>query len=304
MKLDYEGTLVMEDVLSQIIEEGKSRSLTSSAREKLTSIFCLLMNPECDVVKGRYSLVELFESFIFTLLVGEPCESELVPYSRVSCQHFSFGIAKLLPYNINRYQYTTSKKDYIRLGQDVVKTDDNKTCIEAQFIDYNSNHWFDKYGSQDILNNRMLALNLRENQGNSITSSKSDEPAVIYRIYTENGRRTDKRAQCVFYDEDSLQWTTGSNTCVVKNELQLGTSDFVECECSHLSTYAVTSQTRSKAEIGYPTYMFIIAGICLVRILPPSYYSHYGFMYANATVCSLFTVLPALSSARIPGLPI
>lgn len=272
--LTVEALTVLEDVLTKIIEEGEKRQLSRSARDGLVSIFCKLKSSSISVTRGRFNLIKLFERFIFTLLVGEPCEVEIDPYPRVSCKHFKFSVMKLLPQNVNEYQYSSSTQDSLQLGENVVKTTtDNGTCTHMQFIEYSSQHWFDKTDTTSLLNNRILAVNLRGNgvqpSGTGITS---DTPRVTYRVNTPNSRRTDKRAQCVFYEEDSRLWSTGNGVCRVKNDLQLGTSDYVECECDHLSSYGVTSQTRDKNFIGYPAYMFIIAGCCMVCIFSSSIY--------------------------------
>ena len=265
-EMTVESLTVLEDILTQIIEEAERRQLTTSANDGLVSIFCKLKSSSVSVTRGRFKLVKLFERFIFSLLVGEPCEVEIDPYPRVSCNRFKFSVMKLRPQNVNGYQYSSVSQDSLKLGDSVVKTTtDNNTCTQLQFIEYSSQHWFDKTDATSLLNDRILAVNLRGNGvqagGAGITSTT---PSVTYRVNTPGGRRTDKRAECVFYDEDSRLWSTGNGLCRVSNDLQLGTNDYVECECDHLSSYGVTSQTRDKNYIGYPAYMFIIAGCCMV----------------------------------------
>lgn len=269
--LDIESLTIVEDILGQVISEGENRELQKSARTKLISIFCSLMNADLMITRGRYEILQLFERFLFSLLASEECETEIDPYLE-SCQYFTVSIAKLYPHNINGYSYTATSKDYLSLMDSVVSSVQNQTCVQAVFIEYDNQHWFPNADETKLLSNRAIGVSLR---GAGVpTSGVTSGPAVVYRIYTPDGTRADKRARCVYYDASSETWTSGSDVCKVRNQLLLGATDFVECECSHLSSYGVTSLTRDQAFIGYPTYMFIIASCCLVSCKRSSYLPH------------------------------
>lgn len=260
--LDEESLTVVEDVLGQILAEGEKRQLQKSALNKMFTTFCSLMEPNLTVTSGRYAIQQLFERLLFSLLAGETCEAKIDPYLQ-SCQHFTVSIAKLYPHNMNGYSYTSSSKHSLTISANVVSSLENQTCVQAVFIEYNNQHWFPSSAGTELLSSRALGVSLR---GAGVpTPGVTSSPAVMYRVYAPDGTRTDKRAQCVYYDEEEKSWTSGNDVCRVRNQLQLGTSDFVECECNHLSSYAVTSLTRDKAFIGYPTYMFIITACCQVN---------------------------------------
>lgn len=265
-RLSRNGLMVLEDVLQKIIEEGKQRPLQVSSRQGLVTIFCQFMNDDTTSTKGRLSLIKLFEEFLFTLAVGETCEMEKHPYADVFCKNFQFSIVNILPDRVNGFLFHSTSQNNIKLGDNIINPSaDNKTCSLLQFIEYNSAHWFDETSSFSLLDDKVLAINI---DGPILT------PSVSYKVYTSDGKRTSKRAECLYYDEESLMWTAGDDVCRVSNQLDLGSTSYIECECDHLSSYAVRSLTRDKQFIGYPIYIFIICGCCMV-----SYKHVYNFNY-------------------------
>lgn len=266
-RLTPETLSVLEHIIKRIVSTAEERPLTSSIRKQLIAMFCDLMSQKVKATEGRYSLVGLYERFIFSLLIGEPCESQKDPYPLVTCQHSKFSVAKLYSHNMNGYQYSSSSRDSLRIGAAVLSQSDNNSCHYGQFIEYNHPQWFRKSEGVSLLSGRVLAASLRLPSFTDFSPASGENSLVTYKIYTQDGRRTDKRARCVYYDEGSHVWTAGNNVCRVKNELQLGTSDYVECECHHMSSYGVISLTRDADKIGYPPWMFIIAGITMVSLL-------------------------------------
>jgi hypothetical protein len=52
---------------------------------------------------------------------------------------------------------------------------------------------------------------------------------------------------------------------VIENNLNMGTDDFVDCACSHMTSYAVIAEVYDAGIVGYTVWFFAACFICMVR---------------------------------------
>lgn len=71
--------------------------------------------------------------------------------------------------------------------------------------------------------------------------------------------------RCRYFDENIEQWTSGNDVCSVTNNLALSIDPYVDCECKHMSLYAVESNVVKPELVGYPLWFHISCFISMVR---------------------------------------
>ena len=70
----------------------------------------------------------------------------------------------------------------------------------------------------------------------------------------------------MYFDESTDRWVSPADVCRVENNLNLGTDAFVDCACSHMTSYAVVAQVYDPGIIGYTVWFYIACVICMVRM--------------------------------------
>ena len=71
----------------------------------------------------------------------------------------------------------------------------------------------------------------------------------------------------MYFQEKEERWSSGTDICTVINNLALGLDTYVECECKHMSSYAVRSNVRDSSMVGYPVWFHISCFICMVSLV-------------------------------------
>ena len=75
--------------------------------------------------------------------------------------------------------------------------------------------------------------------------------------------------RCVYFETSLEQWVSPSGVCSVENNLNMATDDFVDCACSHMTSYAVVAEVYGAGIIGYTIWFYIACFICMVSTWPP-----------------------------------
>ncbi|CAH1797156.1 unnamed protein product [Owenia fusiformis] len=257
---------VTQEILDTISEEGSRRVLPSGIKANMMDVFCRLLDPSrTDSTRGFWKLSQSYERFTYTFLTNEPCEtSNLIVYNE--CKWSRFSVARWYPDSLNGYRYMASRDDYFTIPSALLsvedgKDSDNPTCKDAHFIEYLSEQWFQKDETPMLLNNRVITIGIKGRASNFI-----DQP-VKYRIHTPNRQIASRRSQCVYFNEPSEQWSGVADVCVVKNNLDLAIDNFVDCECKHMSSYAVRADVKDPNLVGYPIWFHISCFICMAGLL-------------------------------------
>ena len=73
-------------------------------------------------------------------------------------------------------------------------------------------------------------------------------------------------ARCVYFDMAIKKWVGPDDVCQVTNNLDLGTDDFVDCSCKHMTSYAIVAKTTEAGLVGYTLWFYIACFICIVRV--------------------------------------
>ncbi len=71
----------------------------------------------------------------------------------------------------------------------------------------------------------------------------------------------------MYFDEDIAKWTNPDSVCEVTNTADLGTEDFVDCSCKHMTSYAVVAKTLDPGLVYYELWFYICCAICMVSDL-------------------------------------
>ncbi|KAH3717902.1 hypothetical protein DPMN_060698 [Dreissena polymorpha] len=254
-----------EDILEKIIEEGLERKLTPAIINQILSILCKFLTPDKDdATRGRFKLAEIMENTAYLMVTGAPCPTPLPPdVMTLQCVHAKIVAAHWPLNKIQGYQYPGRRQDTFTVPGAIpnARTNENSTCADFHFIEYDSEQWFQKSAERQLLSNKIISFGLKGRP-----SSYSDTPAV-YRIHSPDRRIATRQAECVYFDTSLRTWVSPREICQVTNDLDLGLDDYVDCSCKHLTHYAVKATTSDPGLVGYSTWFFISCFICMTGLL-------------------------------------
>ncbi|KAI0227314.1 Adhesion G-protein coupled receptor V1 [Lamellibrachia satsuma] len=292
---------IAKDILNTLLTTAESQELLIGTRGSIFSIFCQLLNPDRgddDATRGHWQLSKYLERFAFTYVQSYACDTCCTSTEQLlaspECPWIQFSVAKWYPEEINGFTYKARDSDTFKvpsslmLVQDHGRDSSSPKCSPVVFVQYSSEQWFTKGSTRSLLNHRMFTVDVKDQPGRFLT-----QPAV-YRIHTASRGIAAKRAECVYFDEDNQQWTSGDNVCTVINNLGLAMDNYVDCSCRHMSNYAVWSKVKHPELIGYPVWFHISCFICMVAmvlvILCHHVCSFYAMFSANLLMHMCFAV--------------
>ncbi|XP_042546906.1 adhesion G-protein coupled receptor V1 [Dipodomys spectabilis] len=253
-------------LIEKISVEGKSQAFSMEIRTLFYDILCALVNPKRKDTRGFSHFADVTESFAFSLLTDVTCGSPGEKSKTIlnSCPYLSILALHWYPQQINGHKFEGKEGDYIRLPErllDVADTDimaGKSTCKFIQFMEYSSQQWFVTENNLPALKNKVLSVNVK-GQSSPLLSNNNE---VRYRIYAAEQRLIPETALCLLWNRAAASWLSDSQLCRVVEDA----SDHVECACSHMSLYAVYSQTdnlSSYNEAFFSSGFICISGLCL-----------------------------------------
>ncbi|XP_066912895.1 adhesion G-protein coupled receptor V1-like isoform X2 [Clytia hemisphaerica] len=229
-----------------------SRAMTSSSRDYLISILNDLANDDRDDTKGKSKWIKLVEKAMYTLTNDWAC-----PTMEIYTQgNFEVTLRRENKSKLNGVAFESGANSF-NYPSDLYSSTDT-SCTDIQFIDLKNTQWFS--GSSGVLNNKVFASSVRTGLG---TGKK-----VVYKIAAPLNRIVPTGASCVLWQHPSSGATQGSwstNNCKIRQQ----TNDYVECECDHMSEYAVLAQSDNRT--GFEIYFFVacfaVIGACFLQLI-------------------------------------
>ena len=303
-ELDKDQLTIVKDILDQVITVAENEPLSTGTRSSIMAIFCQLLNPAVeDATQGHYALSKLFERFVFSF-VGYMCENcctsnEGLLSAPQPCDYVSFGVGKWYPKDVNGYTYRGKRENTFKLPDNLLRVAEfgkdsvNPKCFPVAFIEYASSKWFPRETNAQFLSNRLFGVSVQDEPQRFLAN------ATRFRIHTPNPSILARRAECVYYDEDLLEWTAGKDVCSVNNNLNLALDDFVDCSCKHMSHYAVVSQVRNMEHIGYPIWFHVSCFICIVGVSLAILTHHVCTIYSMFSANLLMHMCFAVAASEI-----
>ncbi|XP_033109462.1 adhesion G-protein coupled receptor V1-like [Anneissia japonica] len=278
-ELTDEQLAVTTETLNNVIGEGQRRLLPGNLQEDMMDVYCELMDPDRSDTRGAYGLAESFTSFTYTLLTDASCET-IDPMVLNTCPLAYVEAARWLPDRINGHSFNGRGKNVFSLPSNLLIEDNSvgrgdvptSQCEDIHFIEYSSQQWFYGLTEPDVYKRQVLSVAIR---GREDDFSNLVEQ-VKYRVYTQDARVTPLGAECVIFNGPSERWLS---TFCEANKIETG---YVECQCNHLSEFAVLAETDDL--VGYNIYIYVSCFITIICLLMALLAHH---------VCSVHTMFAA-----------
>ncbi|XP_073480601.1 adhesion G-protein coupled receptor V1 isoform X2 [Aquarana catesbeiana] len=247
-------------IMEKIVGDGETEVLTEDSRILFYDILCSLISPDRLDTRGYSPLIEVTEVYAFSLLTGVTCGSPGVRRKTVfdTCPHISIYAYHWYPQQINRHRFDGKGGDTIQLPERLLAVfPENSTsegsCRFLQFIEYSSQQWFLTGGEESALNNKILSVSVKGN----FSYQLAEDNEVVYRIKAAGGRIVPQMAQCLLWNQVSERWLPNGPLCRVVSD----TTEYVECACSHMSSYAVFAHIDDLSS--YNEAFFFAGFICI-----------------------------------------
>ncbi|XP_031794624.1 adhesion G-protein coupled receptor V1 [Sarcophilus harrisii] len=253
-------------LIDKITFEGKKQVFSVRSRNLFYDILCTLINPRRKDTRGFSHFAEVTEKFAFSLLTDVTCGSPGEKSKTIldKCPYLSILALHWYPQQINGHKFEGKEGDYIQVPERLLDVPDasfmagEKKCTLVQFTEYSSQQWFITSNNVLALNNKVLSLSVKGQSSYPLT----DNNEILYRIYATEHRIVPQKSLCLLWNQAAASWLSDSQFCKVVDV----TSDYVECACSHMSTYAVYAQTDSLSsynEAFFSSGFICISGLCL-----------------------------------------
>ncbi|XP_036619299.1 adhesion G-protein coupled receptor V1 [Trichosurus vulpecula] len=294
-------------LIDKITVEGKKQVFNVRSRNLFYDILCTLINPRRKDTRGFSHFAEVTEKFAFSLLTDVTCGSPGEKSKTIldKCPYLSILALHWYPQQINGHKFEGKEGDYIQVPERLLDVPDSslmageKTCKLVQFTEYSSQQWFITGNNVLALNNKVLSLSVKGQSSYPLT----DNNEVLYRIYAIEHRIVPQKSLCLLWNQAAASWLSDSQFCKVVDV----TSDYVECACSHMSTYAVYAQTDSLSsynEAFFSSGFICVSGLSLA-ILSHIFCARYSMFAAklltHMMAASLGTQIAFLASAYASG---
>ncbi|KAK7486836.1 hypothetical protein BaRGS_00021983 [Batillaria attramentaria] len=254
---------VFNYIINEINEKGSNQRHPDEVLNAMLDLLCKMLDPsKVDGTRGRHQLAAVLEKFAYTMLTDRPCPSPQ-PTSLLTkqCPYVVVSTARWPASSVEGFYYEAQRSDYFEMPDTMtLSTGADGTvdeCVDFHIIEYNSRQWFPTRNGEQLLNNRILSIGFKGRD-----SAPISEP-VKFRVHTPDRRIATKRAQCVYFETSAAQWTNPGDVCSVTNNLNMGTDDFVDCSCKHMTSYGVIAQGYDPGIIGYTIWFYIACFICL-----------------------------------------
>ncbi|XP_072270059.1 adhesion G-protein coupled receptor V1 [Pyxicephalus adspersus] len=247
-------------IMEKIVSDGRTEVLTEDSRILFYDILCSLISPDRLDTRGYSPLIEVAELYAYSLLTGVTCSSPGVRGKTVfdTCPYISIHAYHWYPQQINRHRFDGKNGDTIQLPERLLPVfPENATsegsCRFVQFIEYSSQQWFLTGGEESALNNKILSVSVKGN----FSYQLDEDNEVVYRIRAAGGRIVPSMSLCLLWNQASERWLSNAPLCRVVSD----TTEYVECACSHMSSYAVFAHTDDLSS--YNEAFFCAGFICI-----------------------------------------
>ncbi|KAM5191785.1 adhesion G-protein coupled receptor V1 [Mantella aurantiaca] len=247
-------------IMEKIVDDGGTEVLTEDSRILFYDILCSLISPDRLDTRGYSPLIEVAEVYAFSLLAGVTCGSPIVRGKTLfdTCPHISIYAYHWYPQQINRHRFDGKSGDTIQLPERLLtvfpeNTTAEESCRFVQFIEYSSQQWFLTGGEESALNNKILSVSMKGN----FSYQLAEDNEVVYRIKAAGGRIVPQKSLCLLWNQASERWLSNGPLCRVVSD----TTEYVECACSHMSSYAVYAHTDDLSS--YNEAFFFAGFICI-----------------------------------------
>nr|CAB3264082.1 mucin-5AC [Phallusia mammillata] len=251
--LNGEQLSIFHGCLDRIINEGRTRRLPQAILQQIYELFCKLLDPyRLDAVHGYSPFSSSFDEFALCLTSQSDCVSDdVTARSMTSCSHVMVQSFRSFPELINGYSFQGGGGNFFKLPIDLLDVNQhgvdgrNPKCFDVYFVEYSSQLWFEVNGGKGAMSNKIFSVGVDGKNIHTLTSP------VKYRVYTKDLRISPKGAECVLWNEASSRWLLDPrDLCQVVDD----DSNFVECECRHMSVYAARGPTDNLAGYNEATY--------------------------------------------------
>ncbi|KAM8960806.1 adhesion G-protein coupled receptor V1 [Pelodytes ibericus] len=247
-------------IMEKITSEGEIEVLTDQSRILFYNILCSLANPQRLDTRGYSPLIEVAENYAFSLLTGVTCGSPGEKGKTIfdTCPHISISAYHWYPQQINGHKFVGKNGDSIQVPERLltvlpINSPAEQGCRVIHFTEYSSQQWYLTDEKQSALNNKILSVSLKGQSSHQL----SDDKEVLYRIHADGERIVPHMSLCLLWNQASESWLTNGQYC----ERVADTTEYVECACSHMSSYAVYARTDSLSS--YNEAFFCAGFICI-----------------------------------------
>ncbi|XP_073534717.1 adhesion G-protein coupled receptor V1 isoform X1 [Phyllobates terribilis] len=248
------------NILEKVASDGEIQVLSEESRILFYDILCSLANPNRLDTRGYSPLIEVAEVYAFSLLAGVTCGSTSIrgkshfdtcPYITISAYHW-------YPQQINGHKFDGKNGNSIQIPERLLSvfpenTTSEEGCKFLHFTEYSSQQWFLTGGQESALNDKILSVSLKVNSSYHL----ADDNEVVYRINTAGGRIIPRMSLCLLWNQASERWLSNGQLCRVVSDTGL----YVECACTHMSSYAVYAHTDKLSS--YNEAFFCAGFICI-----------------------------------------
>ncbi|XP_075449203.1 adhesion G-protein coupled receptor V1 isoform X3 [Ascaphus truei] len=250
----------MIHIMEKITTEGENQVLSDQSRILFYDTLCSLASPDRLDTRGYSPLIEVAEKYAFSLLTevncGSPGEKGKTIFD--TCPHISISAYHWYPQQINGHKFDGKSGDSIQVPEQLLTVlpsfnPAEEGCKVIQFTEYSSQLWFLTGGKQTALNNKILSVSLKGHSSYPLQNNNE----VVYRIYAGGHRIVPRMSLCLLWNQASERWQPNGQFCKVVSD----TADYVECGCSHMSSYAVYAHTDSLSS--YNEAFFCAGFICI-----------------------------------------
>ncbi|KAE8635798.1 hypothetical protein XENTR_v10002742 [Xenopus tropicalis] len=249
----------MLNIMEKIANEGEIQVLTNDSRALFYDTLCSLASPERLDTRGYSPLIDVAEKYAFSLLSGVECGSSGERGKTIldTCPHISISSYHWYPQEINGKTFQGKDGDSIQVPETFLTVSPisaaEEGCAFIHFTEYSSQQWFLTSGTETILNNKVLSVSLKGRPSYRIADSNE----VVYRIHAAGDRIIPKKSRCLLWNQGLERWMSDRELCRVVSD----TTDYVECACSHMSSYAVLAHTDRLSS--YNEAFFFAGFICI-----------------------------------------
>ncbi|KAL3865787.1 hypothetical protein ACJMK2_043142 [Sinanodonta woodiana] len=258
--LNNDQVTLIEHILDSIIEKGLVKKLPQETLAQMFSILCNMLTPDRnDATQGRFTLATKMENLAYMMVTETSCPTPTPPDMKLlQCSYAKVSAGRWPLSKVQGFQYQAQRQDEFVIPTTLpnvpIPVD---SCVDFHMIEYTSEQWFMRNGEKQLLSSKIISFGIKGRQ-----STYTEDP-VKFRIHTPDRRIATRQAQCVYFDTSLKNWIGPQEVCQVTNDLGLGSDDFVDCSCKHLTNYAVKAMTTDTGLVGYLVWFYISCFICM-----------------------------------------
>ncbi|KAK3601208.1 hypothetical protein CHS0354_004408 [Potamilus streckersoni] len=258
--INNDQVTLIENILDKIIDKGLVKKLPEETLAQMFSILCRMLTPDRnDATQGRFSLAFKMENLAYMLVTESSCPTPTPPDMKsLQCPYVKISAGRWPLRKIQAFTYQAQRQDEFVIPATLPNVPAPlDSCVDFHMIEYTSEQWFMKSGQKQLLSSKIISFGIKGRQ-----STYTEDP-VKFRIHTPDRRIATRQAQCVYFDTSLKSWIGPQEVCEVTNDLGLGSDDYVDCSCKHLTHYAVKAMTTDTGLVGYLVWFYVSCFICM-----------------------------------------